>query len=278
MIKQILSGPLFFGMLILFSQLINPGCSAVKDINLYSTKEEVEFGNQLDREVVKEYKILDDKYLSDFVQKRGQLLVENSVRKDIEYQFKVVDSDVMNAFAIPGGYCYINLGLIRRVDTEAELMSVIAHEINHVVHRHSMKRLSQMQLASIVTSVALGNNSGQLQQIAANLFTTTGLLYYSRDAEREADHSGLITMYDAGYDPNGMVELFKKLSAQHEGGEPAGVEYLFSSHPVTSERIANARKLIESLPKKDGLIVNSTQWDDVLKYVKEKYPARDEKE
>jgi predicted Zn-dependent protease len=259
----------------MFPLLMFSGCSAVRDINLYSTGEEVEFGNQLDKEVVKEYKILDDSYLTDFVESRGQLLVQHSERKDITYHFKVVDSDVMNAFAIPGGYCYINLGLIRRVDTETELMSVIAHEINHVVHQHSMKRLSQMQLANIVTSVALGKNSGQMQQIAANLFTSTGMLYYSREAEREADHSGLITMYDAGYDPNGMVELFKKLSDQHEGKEAGGVEYLFSSHPVTSERIENAQNLIGTLPEKKGLIVNSDQWADVLKYVKEKYPVED---
>ena len=124
--------------------------------------------------------------------------------------------------------------------------------------------------------IALGNNSGQLKQVAANLFTTTGLLYYSRDAEREADHSGLITMYEAGYDPNGMVELFKKLAAQHDSGEPSGVEYLFSSHPVTSERIENAENLIKTLPEKEGLIVNSAQWNNVLEYVKEKYPAKDE--
>ena len=209
--------------------------------------------------------------------KGGQLLVNNSNRKDLKYQFKVVDSDVMNAFAIPGGYCYINLGLIKRVDTEAELMSVIAHEINHVVYQHSMKRLSQMQLASMVSSIALGNDSGQLQQLAANLFTTTGLLYYSREAEREADHSGLITMYNAGYDPMEWLSFSRSSVLRTRVGEASGVEYLFSSHPVTSERIEDAQNLIQTLPKKKGLIVNSAQWDNVLKYVKEKYPAKDKK-
>ena len=255
------------------------GCSAVRNINIYSTGEEVQLGRSLDQEIHKQYDIIADAKIDSFLAVRGRKLVDASMRKDIEYHFALVNDEVINAFAIPGGYCYVNLGLFRQSDSEAELISVLAHEINHVVHRHSMKRLSQMQLAGLATDILLGN-AGTTANTVANLFTSIGLLNYSREAEREADRDGLYTMYGAGYDPRGMVEMFEKLKAGREGPEPGGWQNLFSTHPITGERIENAKKLIAELPPKERLIMNSSEWPEILGYLKEKFPPpkKEEKE
>jgi len=251
--------------------LFSLNCSVIRNINLYSTAEEVELGRAFDKEIRRQYEILEDEKINAFLESRGRKLVEVCGRRDIEYHFALINSEVVNAFAIPGGYCYVNLGLFRQSTTEAELISVLAHEINHVVHRHSMKRLSQMQLAGLISDLALGNAS-RIEQTVANLFTTTGLLYYSREAEREADRDGLLDMYEAGYDPQGMVDMFEKLKANREGPEPEGWQQLFSTHPITRERIQNAKKLIAELPPKPDLIMNSPEWPEIIQYIRKKYP------
>lgn len=268
------------GLLVLLS-LAQVDCSRLKNINFYSTSEEVNFGKALDKEIRKQYEILEDERITGFLQDRGRKLAVISKRPDIEYHFAAINSEVINAFAIPGGYCYINLGLIRVSETEAELMSVVAHEISHVVRRHSMKRLSQMQLAGMVTDIAFGGGSGSVKRTVANLFATTGLLYYSREAEREADHFGLVNMYESGYAPQGMVGMFEKLKAHQESPDPGGWQLLFSTHPITGERIENAKSLIATLPPKKDLATSTPDWAEISQYVQEKYPPPkkpDEKE
>lgn len=252
------------------------GCGAIRNINLYSSKEEVQLGIALDKEIRKRQEMLGDARLDSFVALRGRKLVEYSRRRDIEYHFAVVRDEAVNAFAIPGGYCYINLGLFRRSRTEAELISVISHEINHVVHQHGMKRMSQMNLAGALTEALLGSR-GTAANMAANLFTNSGMLYYSREAEREADRGGLIMMYEAGYDPTGMVEMFDMLR-QGRKSEPAAWANLFSTHPITDERIQSARALIAQLPPKEGLMKNSPEWEGIISYLSETCPPPDEKE
>lgn len=264
----------FFPLAALLSGL---GCSAVRNINIYSTAEEVQLGQSLDKEIHKQMEILPDALVDSFLNQKGRKLVEVCKRRDIQYSFALVNDEVVNAFAIPGGFCYVNLGLFRNSDTEAELISVLAHEINHVTNRHSMKRLSQMQLAGIATDILLPN-SGSVATTAANLFTSVGLLSYSRDAEREADYDGLVTMYEAGYNPQGMVDMFRKLKESRNGPEPSRWENLFSTHPITDERIEKARALIAKLPPRKGLIMNSPEWDNVISHLREKYPPPEKKE
>ncbi|MBT4510903.1 MAG: M48 family metalloprotease, partial [Chloroflexi bacterium] len=139
MIRRRLIKTLVLAVVVGFSGI---SCSTIRNINLYSSNEEVQLGNSLDKEVRKQMEMLGDARLDSFVAVRGRKLVEHSKRKDIEYNFAVVKDESINAFAIPGGFCYINVGLFRKSRTEAELISVISHEINHVVHQHSMKRLS----------------------------------------------------------------------------------------------------------------------------------------
>lgn len=268
-----------FGLFWLFATvIIFSGCGAIRNINLYSTSEEVKLGQSLSREIAKQYPLLNDERVDSFLQKRGEKLVAVSDRADLKYFFMAVNDDAVNAFAIPGGYCYINLGLIRGTKTEAELISVVAHELAHVTNRHGMKRLSQMQIAELGQQAVLGNSASAANMVA-NMLTTVGLLGYSREAEREADRDGLHFMYKAGYDPNGMVDLFQLLMSKQGGGESAGWQNLFSTHPMTSERVENARRLIAELPPKEGLMVNSPEWEGLKQYIEEKYPPakKDEK-
>jgi len=248
------------------------GCATIRNINFYSTSEEVQLGQALDKEIHKQYTVLADERLDSFLQERGDKLVAVSSRADLKYHFVAVKDEAVNAFAIPGGFCYINLGLIRNVETEAELISVVAHELSHVTNRHSVKRLSQMQLLDAAQQIALGN-SGTLANTVAGMFTTVGMLSYSREYERQADHDGLIVMYKAGYDPNGMVKMFEMLKSKQQSPETKGWQNLLSTHPMTDERIQNARDLIATLPPREGLIENSPQWAGFRKYVNEKYPA-----
>ena len=268
MLKRVLIRFLLFPMMI---SLSGYGCSAVRNINIYSTSEEVQLGRALDKEIQKQYDIIEDAKVDSFLAVRGGELIQASKRRDIEYHFALVNDEVVNAFAIPGGYCYVNLGLFRQSESEAELISVLAHEINHVVHRHSMKRLTQIQLAGLATDLLLGN-AGTTANTVASLFTTMGLLNYSREAEREADRDGLYTMYGADYDPQGMVDMFEKLKAARQGPKPGGWQNLFSTHPMNEERINNAKKLIAQLPPKEGLMINSPEWSEIVKHLREKYP------
>ncbi len=258
-------------VLLTFVALWDGGCSTIRNINLYSTSEEVQLGQSLDKEIQKQYTVLDDSRVNSFLQERGDKLVAVSNRADIKYKFVAVKDEAVNAFAVPGGYCYINLGLIRSTETEAELISVVAHEISHVTNRHSMKRLSQMQIADLAQQAVLGN-SGKAANMVASMFTTMGMLSYSRDYENQADHDGLLCMFKAGYDPNGMVTMFQMLKSKQEGPEPAKWQNLFSTHPMTEDRIGNAKALIATLPVKNGLIKNSDQWAGYKKYIAEKYP------
>ena len=267
-----MSGWKYFRILVVVTAITLGGssCGTIRNLNLYSTSEEVQLGNALDKEIHKQMEMLGDARLDSFLNKRGQLLVEHCKRKDISYHFVVVKDETINAFAIPGGYCYVNVGLFRKSDSEGELISVIAHEISHVTNQHSMKRLSQANLLGAISEAALGN-SGKTATMAANLFTSTGMLYYSREAEREADRDGLLTMYESGYDPNCMVKMFEMLMSGREK-EPSKWQNLFSTHPMTTERIENAKQLITQLPPKDGLIENSPEWAGTIAYLREKYP------
>lgn len=258
-------------VLLVFVAFWDGGCSTIRNINLYSTSEEVQLGQALDKEIHKQYTVLGDDKINSFLQERGDKLVAVSNRSDIKYKFVAVKEEAVNAFAVPGGFCYINLGLIRSTETEAELISVVAHEISHVTNRHSMKRLSQMQLADLAQQAVLGG-SGKAANMVAGMFTTMGMLNYSREYEKQADHDGLMCMYKAGYDPNGMVKMFQMLKSKQDGPEPAKWQNLFSTHPMTDERIGNARALIATLPAKEGLMENSDQWAGYKKYIAEKYP------
>lgn len=223
------------------------GCAAVSELNLVSTEQEVAMGAEFAAEVEREMKMLDDPVVEAYIDSLGQILARNSDRTDIAYRFRVVDTDEVNAFALPGGFLYVNRGLITTAENESELAGVIAHEVGHVVGKHSAKMLTRHYGIAMIAQIALGEDPGLVKSLVANIAATGALMKYSRDAEREADRFGVDEMHRSGLDPNGLATFFEKLHAMHER-EPSSFEKFFSTHPPTAERISDTRSYIASLP------------------------------
>ncbi len=241
------------------------GCAAkISDINIFSDAEEVQLGKQFSRQIEKEMKMYSDPVVTAYITQLGQHLANHSQRQNITYHFKVVHTEVINAFAIPGGYLYVNIGLIRAAENESELAGVIGHEIGHVVGKHSVKQMTRQLGLAAVAQLALGENQTKLEQMVAGLAANGVLMKYSRDAEREADIYAIQEMYDAGIDPEGMATFFQKL-LKLQKGEPSRLEQMFSTHPPTVERIAAVRSQIAKLPRKPNLKKDSQRFHQIKK-------------
>jgi predicted Zn-dependent protease len=237
-----------------------------KGPNFYSLEREIALGKSLAQEVERSSKLIDDPVVTEYVNRVGQNLVRNSDAK-VPFTIKVIDSDEVNAFALPGGFFYVNSGLILRAQEESELAGVMAHEISHVCARHGTKNATKgeaMQLAMIpLMLLGPGGWAGYGIYEAASLAIPVTYLKFSRDAEREADYLGLQYMYKAGYDPNSYVTFFERLQAD-EKRRPGTIPKVFSTHPPTPERIENSQKEIARiLPAKQEYIVTTSEFDSV---------------
>jgi predicted Zn-dependent protease len=210
-----------------------------KGVNLYSLQREIALGKQAAMEVEKTAKMINDPIVTEYVNRVGQNLVRNSDAK-VPFTIKVIDSDEINAFALPGGFFYVNSGLVLRADEEAELAGVMGHEIAHVAARHGTKTATKgeiMQLASIpLILLGPGGWAGYGLYEGLNLAIPMSYLKFTRDAEREADFLGLQYMYKAGYDPNAFVSFFEKIEAE-ERRHPGSIPKVFSTHPPTPDRV-----------------------------------------
>jgi predicted Zn-dependent protease len=240
--------------------------SVGKGINLYSIEREIALGKQLAQEVERSSKLVDDPIVTEYVNRVGQNLVRNSDAR-VPFTIKVIDSDEVNAFALPGGFFYVNSGLILRAMEESELAGVMAHEISHVTARHGTKNATKgelMQLASIPAMIFIPYSAaGYAMYEGLNLAIPLTFLKFSRDAEREADFLGLQYMYKAGYDPNAYVTFFERIQAD-EKRHPGTIPKVFSTHPPTPERIENSQKEIARiLPAKQEYIVTTSEFDSV---------------
>src|ERR1700730_7668805 len=235
-------------------------------VNFYSLEREIALGKSLAQEVERSAKLVDDPIVSEYVNRVGQNLVRNSDAK-VPFTIKVIDSDVVNAFALPGGFFYVNSGLLLRADSEAELAWVMAHEIAHVAARHGTKNATKGELAQLATIPLImlgpGGWAGYGLYEGLQFAIPMGFLKFSRDAEREADYLGLEYMYKAGYDPNAFVTFFEKVEAE-EKRQPGTVPKFFSTHPPTPERVVNIQKEISDvLPSRDQYIVTTSEFDTV---------------
>jgi predicted Zn-dependent protease len=235
-----------------------------KGINLYSLEREIALGKQAAQEVEKTSKMINDPVVTEYVNRVGQNLVRNSDAK-VPFTIKVIDSDEINAFALPGGFFYVNSGLILRADEEAELAGVMAHEIAHVAARHGTKSATKGQLMQFATIPLIllgpGGWAGYGLYEGLNLAIPIGYLKFNRDNEREADFLGLQYMYKAGYDPNAFVAFFEKIEAE-ERHHPGSIPKVFSTHPPTPERIQKAQEEIATiLPARDEYIVTTSEFD-----------------
>jgi beta-barrel assembly-enhancing protease len=237
-----------------------------KGINFYSIEKEIALGKQLAQEVERSAKLIDDPVVTEYVNRVGQNLVRNSDAR-VPFTIKVIDSDEVNAFALPGGFFYVNSGLILRAQEESELAGVMAHEISHVTARHGTKNATKgemMQLATIPLML-LGPAGWAGYGLYEGLQMAIPLIYlkFSRDAEREADFLGLEYMYKAGYDPNAFVTFFERIQAD-EKRRPGTIPKVFSTHPPTPDRIEAAQKEIARiLPNKPEYIVTTSEFDSV---------------
>ena len=240
--------------------------SVGKGMNLYSLEREIGLGKQLAQEVERSSKLIDDPIVTEYVNRVGQNLVRNSDAR-VPFTIKVIDSDEVNAFALPGGFFYVNSGLILRAQEESELAGVMAHEISHVTARHGTKNATKgelMQLATIpLILLGPGGWAGYGIYQGLNLAIPITYLKFSRDAEREADFLGLQYMYKAGYDPNSYVTFFERIQAD-EKRRPGTIPKVFSTHPPTPERIEAAQKEIARiLPARQEYIVTTSEFDGV---------------
>ena len=237
-----------------------------KGVNLFSLEREIGLGKQLAQEVERSSKLIDDPVVTEYVNRVGQNLVRNSDAR-VPFTIKVIDSDEVNAFALPGGFFYVNSGLILRAQEESELAGVMAHEISHVTARHGTKNATKgelMQLATIplmILGPAGWAGYGIYQGL--NLAIPITFLKFSRDAEREAHFLGLQYMYKTGYDPNAYVTFFERIQAD-EKRRPGTIPKVFSTHPPTPERIEAAQKEIARiLPARQEYIVTTSEFDTV---------------
>jgi predicted Zn-dependent protease len=241
--KRLLLVPI---LLIFVISCATTGPGGKKSLILIPTETEVELGKDVVKEVESTEKVLTDQEVQNYVSKVGRKVAKVCDRKDVTYSFKVLDSEEINAFACPGGFIYIYKGLMKQMDNEAQLAAVLAHEVGHVVARHSIKRLQAIYGYSIVMEVALGEKMGQTARQMVDAAAGVILLGYGRENEYEADEYGILYAKKAGYNPKGMVQVFEKFK-QMEGRRPSTFEKLLMSHPPAGDRINNGNKEIQKI-------------------------------
>jgi len=235
-------------------------------VNFYSLEKEIALGRQLAQEVERQAKVVDDSLISEYVSRVGQNLVRNSDAK-VPFTIKVLDSEEVNAFALPGGFFFVNSGLILKADSEAELAGVMAHEIAHVAARHGTRQATRAQIAQIgmlAASIDIPYGwTGYAIRQGAGLAIPIGFLTFSRAQEREADHLGLQYMYKAGYDPIAFVDFFEKIQSL-EKKKPGSIAKVFATHPMTDDRITAAQEEIQKdLTPKAEYVVNTSEFLDI---------------
>jgi len=254
-----------------------------KGVNLYSLEREVAIGKGFAQEVEKTSRMINDPVVTEYVNRVGQNLVRNSDAK-VPFIIKVIDSDDINAMALPGGFFYVNSGLILAADEEAELAGVMGHEIGHVAARHWARNETKQEIAQWATIPLIllgpGGWAGYGIYEGLNVTIPLGFLKFSRDQEREADYLGLQYMYKAGYDPNAFVSFFEKVEAM-ERRHPGSIPKVFSTHPPTPERVQKAQDEVSTiLPARDEYIVTTSEFDTVkarLRRIENKNKLSDKK-
>ena len=232
--------------------------------NWYSLEGEIGIGKQLAQQVEATAKLVQDPVINEYVNRIGQNLVRNSDAK-VPFTIKVVDSDEVNAFALPGGFFYVNSGLILAADEEAELAGVMAHEIAHVAAHHGARQQTRGNWLNIgsIPLIFVGGGLGYGLQSLASLALPLTYVSFSRTFEAEADYLGVQYMYKSGYDPQAFVTMFEKLQAK-EKKKPGTLSRAFSTHPQTPERIGKSQEEIAKiLPARAQYTVTTSEFDDV---------------
>lgn len=229
-----------------------------------STEKEVRIGRELAAEVDRQAKFIDDPLITEYVNRVGQNIVLHSDAK-VPFTIKVIDSDEVNAFALPGGFFYVNKGLLLAADNEAELAGVMAHEIGHVAARHAMENQTKatfLEYLALGGSIFLGGIPGLIYQNTAGLGLLGAFMKFSRSAEEEADKLGVQYMYAAGYDPTAMATMFEKLEAKNKK-KPGLIARAFATHPAPPERRASALALAARFPEHEEYVISTSEFQKV---------------
>jgi predicted Zn-dependent protease len=261
------------------SQKVNVKAGSIEDVsavgnrdiggrgmgNWYSTDYEIKMGKSYAMEIEKSTKFITDPVVLEYVNRVGQNIVKNSDCK-VPFTIKIIDSDVINAMALPGGFFYVNSGLILNADEEAELAGVMAHETAHVCAHHAVREMTRMnyaQIGMVPVMILVGGWTGYGIYEGAQLAIPMTFLKFSRDFEAQADYLGVQYMYKAGYDPQAFISFFEKIQAL-EKRKPGMVEKAFADHPQTPERILHSQEEIARiLPARDQYTVTTSEFDDI---------------
>ena len=229
-----------------------------------SQEKEMQIGRQLAMEVEQQAKMIDDPMVTEYINRVGQNVVLHSDAK-VPFTIKVIDSDEVNAFALPGGFFFVNKGLILAADNEAEIAGVMAHEIAHVAARHAMENAGKGQFLGygiLAGLILTGGIAGAVLQNTAGLTQALAFFKFSRGAEEEADNLGVQYLYASGYDPTAMSTMFEKLAAKNKK-KPGSLSKLFMSHPPSAERHDTSLQLVARFPEKEEYIISTSEFQRV---------------
>ena len=238
--------------------------NVAKGLNRYSIAQEMALGKQLSIEVRKQARVVDDSIVSEYINRLGQNLVRNS---DVTFpvSFTLLEGEEINAFTLPGGFVFVNTGVLKLSDNEAELASVLAHELGHAAARHATRQATRNDIiaAGTLPLMVLGGWGGLAARQLATLAAPMAFFHFSREFETEADLLGIQYLWKAGYDPNASVDMFERVEST-ERRQPGSVSKLFRTHPLTPDRIEKTQKNIgELLPSRPEYVINTSEYEDV---------------
>jgi len=243
-----------------------------------TTQQEVQAGTDYARQINAQLPIIRDSNTNQYINQLGRQIAAQADPRGIPYTFYVVNSDVVNAFSIPGGYVYVNRGIIERADNVSQLTGVLAHEISHVVERHGIQQAQRAQNTNTALSVLYGvlmrRNPSTVEQAGIQVGGSAVFAGYSRTAEREADHDAIAYLMRSGYNPHGLPQFFNKLMTGQQR-EPSKVEQWFATHPLTQERIASTTAEINATPNSNSsrLVVDTREFQNFRARVRALTPA-----
>lgn len=220
--------------------------------NLVSLDQEWAMRDELKQQVASEMRVVNDQAALAYINTVGRRIAAQTPYGNRRWDFGIVQDDTVNAFNLPGGLVYVNTGLIAEADSLDQLAGVLAHEIGHGAARHGTQLMTRATGYNLIAGLALGRNPSTTKQILGQLVGTGVLNSYSRNAENEADQLGVRYVYEAGYNPNGMVDFFQQLLAARSR-RPSAVEQFFSNHPLTEDRINRVEREAQSLPRSSSL-------------------------
>jgi predicted Zn-dependent protease len=232
--------------------------------NWYSLESEISIGREYSQELESSQTFVEDPVVTEYVNRIAQNLVRNSDAK-VPFTIKIIDSEEVNAFAFPGGFLFVNYGVILAAQDEAELAGVMAHEIAHVAARHATRQMTRAQMFNLasIPLVFVGGGLGLAVREAIGLAIPLSTIKFARSFEAEADYLGVEYLYKAGYDPQALVSFFERVQAQdHE--KPGLVAKAFASHPQTTDRIRKTQREIDGiLPAREGYVLSTSEFEDV---------------